>query len=210
MNVSIAISGADVVGTEKRNHGAAGDLFDPGDQVVAHHLLEGRACQQHELATIFLDERRFGFGQGGLQHDGTMSSLKNVRAFVGPRPVYWLRSRTVRLEIAALFDPPEEEWAVSVPASPGLQARLLPRLGPRGRTGDPFLRSGAGQSLVFLVMHGGDKESPTAGVAWCQAPASPRCDVFPACRPWWCKADCCPCAPRWPAFVGSGGSARVG
>jgi hypothetical protein len=30
----------------------------------------------------------------------TMSSLKYVRARVGPRPVYWLSSRTVKFEIA--------------------------------------------------------------------------------------------------------------
>jgi hypothetical protein len=44
-----------------------------------------------------------------------MSSLKNVRAFVGPRPVYWLSRRTVRLDIAADFDPPTAGCAVWVP-----------------------------------------------------------------------------------------------
>jgi len=49
-----------------------------------------------------------------------MSSLKNVRAFVGPRPVYWLVRRTVKFEIAADLDPWWVEDAPSVPGNTGL------------------------------------------------------------------------------------------
>ena len=62
--------GVDVVGAEKGDHLASGDLFDAGAEVVAHAWLVGPAGLEHEVGLAVADEAALALRQEVLHDDG--------------------------------------------------------------------------------------------------------------------------------------------
>jgi hypothetical protein len=73
---------------------ASGDLFDSVGEIVAHGGLVGPAEVEHQVGPAVADEAALPLGEQISDDHRDQVFAKLVRAFVAPRPVYSLSSRT--------------------------------------------------------------------------------------------------------------------
>jgi len=99
-------------------------LLEAVGELVAHRGLVGAAEVEHEIDPAVADELRCPLVSRSRTTTVTRSSLKLVRAFVGPRPAYSLGSRPTWLAIAS----PEGPVAVGSKVGPGIPSSVLASL----------------------------------------------------------------------------------